>query len=132
MNNNNYINKHNFKVQHDEGKSYGRTFDYEVTVSRQTASWKDNEDKPLEYTTYIGLFIDGMFFTGVSIYDWDGENETPMQWSFKGYKVAIDRWVMKVEEFLGTEGVLNLLEDINANKMHESEFTKYYQSTSPR
>ena len=121
-------NKNSFDIE--IGKGY--TYNFSVSVSRQTASWKDKEKKPLEWTTFIGLFIDDHGFTGISIYDWDGDKEEDIQWVFKGSDVTLGAWIRLVQDWLGDLGMLELAEDITANKHAEQGFTQYYQVNSPR
>lgn len=123
-----YRNKNRFGIMY---KDFQEVM-YSVSVSRMSDSWKDNEEKPLELTTYMGLFVDGQGFTGLTIYDWDGPKEKPMQWMFQGTKVNVEVFVTRVSKWLGSEKMLDLLEDIQGHKVYESGYTEYYQADRPR
>ena len=123
-----YRNQNRFQIEYADGFKVN----YSATVSRQSASWKDNEDKPLELTTYMGIFVDGQGFTGLSIYDWDGPKMKDPVWMFQALPMGFDTWVKRVSMWLGEEKTLELIEDILGHKKYESGFTEYYQADRPR
>lgn len=123
-----YRNQNRFQIMYADGFEVN----YSVSVSRQSASWKDNEEKPLELTTYMGLFVDGQGFTGMSIYDWDGPKEKPTQWMFQGLPVGFDNWCLRMSKWLGAEKTLELIEDILGHRRYEAGYTEFYQADSPR
>ena len=122
-----YRNENRFEIMYADGFKVN----YSVAVSRMSASWKDNEDKPLELTTYMGLFVDGQGFTGLTIYDWDGPKEKKPQWMFQGIPVGFERFVSGVVKWLGEDKFLDLIEDILGHKKYEKEYTMYYQANRP-
>ncbi len=87
-----YSNKNRFEIMYADGFKVN----YSVAVSRMTDSWKDNEEKPRELTTYMGIFVDGQGFTGMTIYDWDGPKMKDPVWMFQALPMGFDTWVKRV------------------------------------
>ena len=123
-----YRNQNRFEIEYADG----HLVNYSVTVSRMSDSWRDNEEKPLELTTYIGIFVDGQGFTGMTIYDWDGPKMKEPVWMFQGITYGFSSWITSATKWLGSEKTLELIDDILGNRNWESEFTKYYQADRPR
>jgi len=123
-----YRNQNRFSIPYADG----HLVNYSATVSRMSASWRDNEEKPLELTTYMGIFVDGQGFTGMTIYDWDGPKMKDPVWMFQALPMAFDTWVRRCSMWIGEEKTLELIEDILGHKKYESGYTEYYQADRPR
>jgi hypothetical protein len=123
-----YMNKHRFGIMFTDIQEVM----YSATVSRMSASWRDNEDKPLELTTYMGLFVDDRGFTGMTIYDWDGPKMKDPVWMFQGIPMSLEVWIKRTSMWIGEEKTLDLIEDIRGHKKYESGFTEFYQADRPR